>query len=50
MTYQIKDQNVTPPPRTPEMQRSVRRDGFAAVAMIVLTACLIVAIVAFQIL
>lgn len=50
MTYQIKDQDVTPPPLDPELQRSVRRDAIASVAMIILSAALIVSIVAFQIL
>lgn len=50
MTYQLKDQNITPPPLDPALQRSVRGDAVAAVAMIVLTAALIVSIVAFQIL
>jgi hypothetical protein len=50
MTYQIKDQNITPPPVDPELQSSVRRDAIAAVVMVVLTAALIVSIVAFQIL
>lgn len=50
MTYQIKDQNITPPPVDPELQSSVRRDAIAAVVMVVLTASLIVSIVAFQIL
>jgi hypothetical protein len=34
----------------PELQSSVRRDAIAAVVMVVLTAALIVSIVAFQIL
>ena len=50
MTYQIKDQNVTPPPRDPSLQRSARGDAAAAVAMMVLSAGLIAMIIAFQIL
>jgi len=49
MTYQLKDQDVTPPPPDPELQRSVTRDAAAAVAMIVLTAGLIALIAAVQI-
>ncbi len=49
MTYQLKDQDVTPPPVDPALQRSVTRDAVAAVVMIVLTAGLIALIVAMQI-
>ena len=50
MAYQIKDQNVTPPPPDPAEQRSVRSDAFASVAMIFIALGLIVMIIAFQIL
>ncbi len=50
MTYQLKDQDITPPPLDPALRRSVAGDAAAAVAMIVLTAGLIVMIVALQIL
>jgi hypothetical protein len=50
MTYQLKDQDITPPPLDPALRRSVTRDAVAAVAMIALTAGLIVLIVAVQIL
>jgi len=50
MTYQLKDQDVTPPSVDPSLRRSIRRDAAAAVAMIVITAGLIAMIVAFQIL
>jgi hypothetical protein len=33
MTYQIKDQDVTPPKLDPAQSRSVTLDGFAAVVM-----------------
>ncbi|HRD99832.1 MAG TPA: hypothetical protein PLV68_00955 [Ilumatobacteraceae bacterium] len=41
MTYQLKSQDITPPPVDPARQRSVAKDGAAAVAMIVITAGLI---------
>lgn len=44
MTYQLKDQDVTPPPVDPAVKRSVARDGLAAVAMVALTFGLIVLI------
>ena len=50
MTYQIKDQNVTPPPVDPSRQQSARRDAAGAVAMMFLSAALIACIIAFQIL
>lgn len=50
MTYQIKDQNVTPPPPDPSRRQSASRDAAGAVAMIFLTAALIASIIAFQIL
>lgn len=50
MSYQIKDQDVTPPPVDPSRQRSAKGDAAAAVAMIFLSAALIAAIIAFQIL
>jgi hypothetical protein len=49
MTYQLKDQDVTPPPLDPALKRSVTGDAVAAVAMMVLTAGLIALIVALQI-
>lgn len=49
MTYQLKDQDVTPPPRDPSLQRSVTRDAAAAVVMMLLAAGLITLIVALQI-
>jgi len=33
MTYQLKDQDTTPPPRDPANQRSIAADGLAAVTM-----------------
>lgn len=50
MVYQLKDQDVTPPPPDPANQRSATRDGVAAVVMILLTAGLIALIVGVQIL
>jgi hypothetical protein len=50
MAYQLKDQDVTPPPVDPALQRSVTRDAVAAVVMIALTSGLIALIVALQIL
>ena len=50
MTYQLKDQDVTPPPPDPEVQRSAKSDAVAAVAMMILTAGLIALIVGVQIL
>ena len=50
MTYQLKDQDTTPPPRDPALQRSVARDGAAAVAIALLTAGLIALIIGVQIL
>ena len=49
MTYQLKDQDVTPPPLDPELQSSVRRDAVAAVVMMGLTAGLIALIIFLQI-
>lgn len=49
MAYQLKDQDVTPPPLDPALKRSVAADAAAAVAMIILTAGLIALIVALQI-
>lgn len=49
MPYQLKDQDITPPAPDTVAQRSVARDGLAAVAMVVLTAGLIALIVAVQI-
>lgn len=49
MPYQLKDQDTTPPTPDPTAERSIARDGFAAVAMIVLTAGLIALIIAVQI-
>jgi hypothetical protein len=50
VVYQLKEQDVTPPPPDPEAQRSATRDAVAAVAMAVLTAGLIALIVGLQIL
>ncbi|MEN9504901.1 MAG: hypothetical protein RI958_827 [Actinomycetota bacterium] len=50
MAYQLKDQDITPPPVDPKLRRSVTADAAAAVAMIVITAGLIAMIIAFQIL
>ena len=50
MTYQLKDQDITPPPVDPALRRSATRDAAAAVAMIVLTAGLIALVVTLQIL
>lgn len=50
MSYQLKDQDVTPPVPDPADLRSLQRDGAAAVAMVVLTAALIALIVGVQIL
>jgi hypothetical protein len=49
MTYQLKDQDVTPPPLDPSLRRSVTRDAAAAVVMMLLTAGLITLIIALQI-
>jgi hypothetical protein len=49
MTYRLKDQDVTPPPVDPALQRSVTRDAVAAVVMMLLTAGLIALVVALQI-
>jgi hypothetical protein len=49
MVYHLKDQNVAPPPPDPLLQRSMRNDGLAAVAMMALTAGLIALIIAIQI-
>lgn len=45
MTYQLKDQDVTPPPPDPANQRSAARDGLAAVAMVLATLGLIALLV-----
>jgi hypothetical protein len=50
MTYQLKDQDVTPPPPDPAAQRSIARDGAAAVAVLLLTVGLIALIIGVQIL
>jgi hypothetical protein len=50
VVYQLKEQDVTPPPPDPDAQRSATRDAVAAVAMAVLTAGLIALIVGLQIL
>jgi len=50
MVYQLKEQDVTPPPPDPELQKSVQRDGIAAVAIMLLTAGLIALIIGVQIL
>lgn len=50
MVYQLKEQDVTPPPPDPELQRSIKKDGIAAVAMLLLTGGLIALIVGVQIL
>lgn len=50
MVYQLKDQDVTPPPPDPANRRSATRDGVAAVVMVLLTAGLIALIVGVQIL
>jgi len=44
MTYQIKDQDVTPPTPDPADQRSTAADGVAAVVMAFATLGLIVLI------
>jgi hypothetical protein len=44
MTYQIKDQDVTPPKPNPTQARSVTRDGFAALVMVLATLGLIILI------
>jgi len=41
MAYQLKDQDVTPPPPEKVDPRSAARDGLAAVAMVLATAALI---------
>ena len=50
MVYQLKDQDVTPPPLDPAHRRSAARDGAAAVAMALLTIGLIALIIGVQIL
>ena len=42
MVYQLKDQDVTPPPPDPTNQRSVAADGLAAVVMVLMSIGLIV--------
>jgi len=44
MTYQLKDQDVTPPPIDPDKRRSIDGDGIAAVVMALATLALIVLI------
>jgi len=44
MAYQLKDQDVTPPPSDPANQRSVAADGLAAVVMVLMSIALIVLI------
>lgn len=41
MTYQLKDQDVTPPPPDPANRRSIAADGLAAVTMALATIGLI---------
>lgn len=50
MVYQLKDQDVTPPPVDPNEQRSVKQDAAAALAAALLTAALIALIIGVQIL
>lgn len=50
MVYQLKEQDVTPPPPDPNELRSVKRDAAAALAVAVLTAGLIALIIGLQIL
>lgn len=50
MTYQLKDQDVTPPPVDPPLRRSVVADGLAAVMIALMTIGLIAMIVWVQIL
>lgn len=50
MAYQLKDQDVTPPPPDPALQRSVARDGAGAIAIALITLGLIALIVGVQIL
>lgn len=50
MTYRIKDQNIEPPEPRPEDRRSVNYDALGALAIASLTAGLIAALIAFQIL
>lgn len=46
MAYQLKNQDVTPPPPDPALQRSVARDGIAAVMIVVVSAVLVVMAIA----
>lgn len=41
MVYQLKDQDVTPPPPDPANQHSVAADGLAAVVMVLMSIALI---------
>ena len=50
MVYQLKDQDVTPPPPDPNEQRSVKGDAAAALAIALLAAGLIALIIGVQIL
>ncbi len=42
MTYQLKDQDITPPPLSEVEQRSAAADGLAAVVMVLMALALIV--------
>ncbi len=46
MVYQLKHEDLTPPPPDPQLQRSVARDGIAATAIVVLAAVLVVMAIA----
>lgn len=50
MPYQLKDQDTTPPPVDPALKRAASGDAIAATLVVLLTAGLIAALVAFQVL
>lgn len=45
MAYQLKSESITPPAPDQVEQRSVARDGFAALVMVLMTAGLIALLV-----
>jgi hypothetical protein len=45
MAYQLKNESITPPAPDQVEQRSVARDGFAAIVMVLMTVALIALLV-----